>query len=108
MFLTIAQATINQASIPDPTCLQHFLTKHFTIHFLFFILVNLNCLFQCSNFFLNTIVIGLEFLDHQQIFQCEIKILFPILCLTSPVPGLGDPVRSVVQLLLTIYDQSSS
>ena len=75
-------------------------SKHFAIHFLLFFLESLNRFLQISNFFLHTVVIGLELLNSEQVSESEIIILFPLLRLTSPVACLGQPVWSIVQLLL--------
>ena len=92
------------------------LAEHFPVHFFLLVRVILDSLksltvycycwtflvylFEYHNFFFYTWIIRLKFLNDQQIFQCEVEILFSILCLTSPISGLRDPLWGIVQLLL--------
>ena len=58
-------------------------------------------LFQDDNFFLDTSIIWLQLLNDQQILESQVKVLFSVLRLSSPVSGLGHPLRGIVQILLT-------
>lgn len=76
------------------------LSKHLPVHLLLFVLVGLDSFLQFNNLFLDTIIIGLQLLNSYQVLQGKVKVLFALLSLSSSISCFGDPVRSIIKLLL--------